>query len=191
MAGISKAEQARRAASKRWGERNKEKLNKMYKKYRDSHKEEYKEWNKKHTKPYSEFTEEKKKKRQSVAKDRINKILAESDESAKRYVLDRLIISSRSRAKERGMEHNLEKGDLYIPDCCPVLNVRMYTQRSMNEEMTVAKLNHSPQLDRIDPNKGYIHGNVIVVSAKANRIKSNATPEEILLVAEFYQNLER
>ncbi len=47
----------------------------------------------------------------------------------------------------------------------------------------------SPSLDRIIPEKGYVKGNVIVVSNKANVIKNNATPEEIIAVGEFYKKL--
>lgn len=50
--------------------------------------------------------------------------------------------------------------------------------------------NNSPSLDRIIPSLGYTKGNIIIVSLKANRIKQNASPEEIFKVAEFYQMLE-
>jgi hypothetical protein len=39
---------------------------------------------------------------------------------------------------------------------------------------------YSPSLDRIDNNKGYIKGNVEVISWKANIMKSNASPEELV-----------
>lgn len=41
----------------------------------------------------------------------------------------------------------------------------------------------SPTLDRIVPEKGYVLGNIAVISHKANAIKQNATAEEILRVA--------
>lgn len=42
----------------------------------------------------------------------------------------------------------------------------------------------SPSLDRIDSSLGYVEGNVWVISTRANRIKSDATLEELkLLVA--------
>ena len=47
----------------------------------------------------------------------------------------------------------------------------------------------SPSFDRIYPKKGYTKGNVIVISNKANRIKTDATVKEIRKVANFYEKL--
>ena len=46
-------------------------------------------------------------------------------------------------------------------------------------------------VDRIDNKKGYDKDNVIVVSKKANQIKSNATLKEMYMVADFYYELEK
>ena len=48
---------------------------------------------------------------------------------------------------------------------------------------------NSPSIDKIIPEKGYVPGNVIIVSMKANMIKSFATPDEIIKVGKFYKNL--
>lgn len=48
---------------------------------------------------------------------------------------------------------------------------------------------NAPSLDRIDPRGGYTKDNVIIVSFKANRIKSNASVSEILMVGRFYERL--
>ena len=45
----------------------------------------------------------------------------------------------------------------------------------------------SASIDKIDPNKGYVIGNVAVISNKANIIKSNATADEIRKVADWLQ----
>jgi len=42
----------------------------------------------------------------------------------------------------------------------------------------------SASLDKIIPEKGYVLGNLQVISFKANRIKNDATPEELMLVAQ-------
>ena len=51
-------------------------------------------------------------------------------------------------------------------------------------------ISNSPSLDRIEPSKGYIKGNVIWVSMLANMIKTSATPEQIIRVGEFYKQLD-
>jgi hypothetical protein len=43
---------------------------------------------------------------------------------------------------------------------------------------------NSPSLDRIDPTKGYVKGNVWIISSKANTFKSYATHEELKILTE-------
>lgn len=83
---------------------------------------------------------------------------------------------SKSRAKRKGFEHNIELDDISIPDNCPLLGIPLIKGEDSVQE-------NSPTLDRIDSSKGYIKGNVWVISYKANTIKSNATPEELLTIA--------
>ena len=59
--------------------------------------------------------------------------------------------------------------------------------------MTISELgsgdtNYSPFFDRIYPKKGYVKGNIVIVSYKANRIKTDATVDEIRKVADFMKN---
>jgi hypothetical protein len=44
---------------------------------------------------------------------------------------------------------------------------------------TPGNRNASPSLDRIDPSQGYIKGNVVVISHKANRLKNDAGLAEL------------
>jgi hypothetical protein len=69
-----------------------------------------------------------------------------------------------------------------IPDFCPVLGLPLYRNSG-----GAAQGPNSPSIDRINPALGYVRGNVKVISSKANAIKSNATPEELLRVAAYYQ----
>jgi hypothetical protein len=67
---------------------------------------------------------------------------------------------------------------------CPVLGVKMTIS-----ELGSGDTNYSPSFDRIYPKKGYVKGNIVIVSNKANRIKTDATVDEIRKVADFYEKL--
>lgn len=95
-----------------------------------------------------------------------------------------MLQSARKRAKELGIPFDLTKDDFHIPDLCPVLGMEM----RRNVGHTVPAQN-SPSLDRIIPERGYVRGNVVVVSLRCNRIKYNATVDELLKVAAFYDQL--
>lgn len=45
----------------------------------------------------------------------------------------------------------------------------------------------SPSLDRIVPEKGYVEGNVVIISLKANQIKSAYGLKDIKRVAEWME----
>lgn len=47
-------------------------------------------------------------------------------------------------------------------------------------------VDNSPSLDRIKNDAGYIKGNVVVVSHRANRMKGDSTPEELRRLSDFY-----
>ena len=78
----------------------------------------------------------------------------------------RMLESAAVRAAKKGREFNIELCDITIPNTCPVLGTPMV----------------APSLDRIDSSKGYVKGNVRVISKRANMLKNNATIEEIELV---------
>jgi hypothetical protein len=46
---------------------------------------------------------------------------------------------------------------------------------------------HSPTLDRIEPSLGYVKGNVVFISARANRIKYDASLTELKLIVEWLE----
>ena len=94
----------------------------------------------------------------------------------------------RKRAKKNSIPFNLTEDylkSIYPYDMiCPVLGFEM----SMGADEKGSN-DTSPSLDRILPEKGYIQGNVVVVSMRANAIKRDATPEEIRKVADFYEKV--
>lgn len=82
---------------------------------------------------------------------------------------------AKSRAKKKSIVFDISVDDIVIPDVCPVLGIPLY-------KTGVKITDNTPTLDRIIPEKGYIKDNIIVISNRANRIKSNASSEEILMV---------
>lgn len=105
-------------------------------------------------------------------------ILEKGREYYRRKYTNRMLNSARSRAKKSGIEFNITEQDITVPDTCPLLGIELFIAEGRR-----AVKHNSPSLDRIDSSKGYIKGNVWVISHKANTIKSNATPQEILQLA--------
>ena len=87
-----------------------------------------------------------------------------------------LVSLAKQRAKKKNIVFDLKPKDIIIPDKCPLLGISLY--RGSRE-----KNGNSPSIDRIDAKKGYTKSNVWIISKKANRIKTNATIEEIERVA--------
>ena len=65
---------------------------------------------------------------------------------------------------------------------CPVFKKCIVFNKHRNFEF------HA-ELDRINPKKGYTKGNVVWLSRKANRIKNNANPKELVVLAEWLKNV--
>lgn len=93
---------------------------------------------------------------------------------------------AKRRSFKKGLEFNIEPKDIHIPKKCPILKVPL-----------ICSTRYSPSIDRIYPNKGYIKGNIAVISALANSMKANATPQELLIFAknikkymDLYQEVE-
>lgn len=61
---------------------------------------------------------------------------------------------------------------------CPILGIELDYNAEGRQE-------NSPSFDRIDPEKGYIDGNVQIVSWRANRIKNDGTAEEHYLIWQY------
>lgn len=89
-----------------------------------------------------------------------------------------LIIQAKYRAKKKGIPFNLSIEDIIVPKHCPILGIEI-----KYGEGSKGPIDGSPTIDKIDPNKGYIKGNVQVISHKANRMKFNATFMELKLFA--------
>jgi len=111
-------------------------------------------------------------------RDCYNTLRRNNPKYAKRHSFE----GARKRALERDIGFNITLEDLEFPDTCPVLGIQL---EHGNKDWKT-----SPSIDRIDNSKGYVKGNVIVVSSLANSIKNCATWQQVMTVAEFYRDLE-
>jgi predicted DNA-binding protein YlxM (UPF0122 family) len=74
---------------------------------------------------------------------------------------------------------DLLPSDIIFPLLCPILDIELDWFAEQMQE-------NSPSFDRIDNNRGYVRGNVIIISMRANRIKLHGTTDEHRKIADFY-----
>ena len=69
-------------------------------------------------------------------------------------------------------------------DICPILEIPMRWWSGYGNGQTNP---NAKSLDRIDSSRGYIKGNVIIISWRANKIKNNANLEELIKLGQWAQ----
>lgn len=97
-----------------------------------------------------------------------------------------LLNQLKASAKKRGIEFDLTTADIDdigIPLTCPILGFPIYFYRGKPQPDSIS-------FDRIDSSKGYTRDNLIIVSHRANQLKSNATLEEMRAIVDFYYDLD-
>lgn len=83
------------------------------------------------------------------------------------------------------MEATITPADLDWPSHCPVLGLELDYPKVSGERGKLPIQPNWPSLDRWDSTKGYVPGNVFVISYRANTLKNSATYAEILKVAKY------
>ena len=91
-----------------------------------------------------------------------------------------MLVEARSRAKSKNLEFDIEVDDIKWNFTCPVLNIPITMQRNKGAGGDA----NSPSLDRIDNTKGYIKGNVRLISNRANKLKNTMTKDECRMILE-------
>lgn len=89
------------------------------------------------------------------------------------------------RCKQHGFEFGIDESDIIIPEFCPILGCKITRIRKAREygEKKI-RIQTNPSVDRIDNSKGYVKGNVWVISTLANTMKHNATIEQLIKFSE-------
>lgn len=95
-----------------------------------------------------------------------------------------LVKRAKQRARRSGMEATITVADIIWPTHCPVLGVELnYGGDTVDKDKT-----RCASLDRWDNTRGYVPGNVYVLSFRANSLKSNATVEEMEKILHYMRH---
>jgi hypothetical protein len=92
-----------------------------------------------------------------------------------------MVERAKSSAKQRGLEFAITTGDLVWPTHCSILGIELCYDR---DKKTPQRDNY-PTLDRWDNSKGYVPGNVFVISWRANRMKWHSTVKELEAILRY------
>lgn len=85
-----------------------------------------------------------------------------------RYLLNQC----RYRARKAGEEFSITKEELEVPNICPIFGIPLFFTPGKRTP-------NSYSLDRVDNSKGYVKGNVRVISFQANMMKGDMTIEQV------------
>lgn len=85
----------------------------------------------------------------------------------------------KTQSGPRQSKFDLVFEDIEWPTHCPILKIEL--DYSLNKR---AKFN-TPSFDKVIPSKGYVRGNVYIISAKANFLKNNSSYEEVCAIRTY------
>lgn len=108
------------------------------------------------------------------------RILAQNNLYAKKRYLEllktrpkyALVKNLRSGAKKRGLEFNITEEDLVLPDTCPIFGTKLNFGKDRTSYTKAS-------VDRVDNTKGYVKGNVRIISWIANTRKGSMSIEHV------------
>ena len=90
-----------------------------------------------------------------------------------------MLDAAKLRAKRQNVQYTITANDVVIPKVCPILGIPLAVKVGKGGAP------NSPSLDKIDPELGYIPGNIQVISNLANRMKNNATLEQMIKLGKW------
>lgn len=109
--------------------------------------------------------------------------LKDRNEYFKKYYLGTpygiVLNNIKQRAKAKKVPFDIVAEDIPWVTHCPVFGWELKRGSGSGPRR------HSPSVDRIIPELGYVKGNLQVMSSKANSMKQDATPEELLMFADW------
>ncbi len=105
----------------------------------------------------------------------------------RKYWLSVTAAAIKVRARKLGVPCTLTRVYLetITPDACPIFGIPFDFASKVSKKPEF----NSPSVDRIVPDLGYVEGNLVVISYRANAIKRDASVAELVRLAEFYTAL--
>lgn len=91
----------------------------------------------------------------------------------------KILIKCKERARKDNIPFDLTVEDIIIPEKCPYLGI------TLTHSLGEGQLLSNSSIDRVDPSKGYVKGNVEIISRLANTMKSCATKDQLLTFARY------
>lgn len=113
------------------------------------------------------------------------KLIFEQDDLKKNFLAKKIFNSIKYKAKKLKLDFDLSVDFLasIIPDKCPIFGFNLIFNTNKSNK------DYAPSIDRIDNTKGYIKENIQIISNRANRIKSDATVDELKKIALYIENI--
>ena len=112
-----------------------------------------------------------------------------TEEQKEQLARQNAVLAAKKRAEKHRVPFNITLdyiNEIWPDDNkCPVLGIP-FVRGSIGK-----KNGTSPNLDRLAPAGGYTIGNIKVMSGRANRIKSDATAAEVMMVGQYLVEQER
>lgn len=98
-----------------------------------------------------------------------------------------MLYRARARAKKHDIPFNITLEDIQNvwphDNSCPVFGVPF--------DLNGTNMQYCASLDKVNPKLGYVVGNIIVISYRANSIKQDSTLEELRVLLEFFTGLAK
>jgi hypothetical protein len=126
-----------------------------------------------------------------IIEDRLRQFKEESWSEKDKYRLLNvekwMINSAKKRAKKSKLEININANYIRsiwpLDNKCPILEEKFVSGKNV-----ISK--NSATIDRIDNSKGYVMGNIMIVSALVNSVKNNAKIEELKIILKNWKKTE-
>lgn len=116
------------------------------------------------------------------------RILRYQFELRNRNPLKFMLDQARRRAQKHNWKFSVTADDLgIIPTHCPIFNVKLTYKRDGSGKIPA----NLATIDRINSKKGYVKGNVQIISWRANDLKKNITMKEMKQLGLYYRKVSK